>query len=119
MARDLILYGTKEFSFTWPVSCWTSQGPSPFSACISVCSTRSSLMPQKKKPRQLGADLEQSRVCVWVGEHGREKGKVDVRSLGGGAEFLVQPHASLFLQHAMLLMTLKGLASTCNKDLQL
>ncbi|KAK2105106.1 hypothetical protein P7K49_014620 [Saguinus oedipus] len=38
---------------TWPVSCWTSQGPSPFSAYISDRSTRSSLMPQKINPDSL------------------------------------------------------------------
>ncbi|KAK2116650.1 hypothetical protein P7K49_003536 [Saguinus oedipus] len=60
MAKYLILYGTKEFSFvqlsdayrgmasffstpplcqTWPVHCWTSQGSSPFIARTSVPST--------------------------------------------------------------------------------
>ncbi|KAK2119719.1 hypothetical protein P7K49_001105, partial [Saguinus oedipus] len=84
MARDLILFSTKEFSFlqlsdayrkapschlhlplpasvfptpplcqTWLVRWWTSEGPSPFSACISVPSTRSSLMPQKKNTNSL------------------------------------------------------------------
>ncbi|KAK2081573.1 hypothetical protein P7K49_039550 [Saguinus oedipus] len=75
MARDLILYGTKEFSFAWQVSCWTSQVPSPFSACISVCSTRSSLMPQKINPDSL--ELIWSKAgCMfgWVSMAGRKEG---------------------------------------------
>ncbi|XP_013969620.1 argininosuccinate lyase isoform X2 [Canis lupus baileyi] len=71
MAEDLILYGTKEFSFV---------------QLSDAYSTGSSLMPQKKNPDSL--ELIRSKA-----------GRVFGRCAG-------------------LLMTLKGLPSTYNKDLQ-
>uniref|UniRef100_A0A4X2KB55 Argininosuccinate lyase n=1 Tax=Vombatus ursinus TaxID=29139 RepID=A0A4X2KB55_VOMUR len=71
MAEDLIIYGTKEFSFV---------------QLSDAYSTGSSLMPQKKNPDSL--ELIRSKV-----------GRVFGRCAG-------------------LLMTLKGLPSTYNKDLQ-
>ena len=72
MAEDLILYGTKEFSFV---------------QLSDAYSTGSSLMPQKKNPDSL--ELIRSKA-----------GRVFGRCAG-------------------LLMTLKGLPSTYNKDLQI
>ncbi|XP_023411758.2 argininosuccinate lyase isoform X6 [Loxodonta africana] len=82
MAEDLILYGTKEFSFVQLSDAYRpSWGQvSSFSPSICVPSTGSSLMPQKKNPDSL--ELIRSKC-------------------------------------AGLLMTLKGLPSTYNKDLQI
>nr|XP_023411755.1 argininosuccinate lyase isoform X1 [Loxodonta africana] len=88
MAEDLILYGTKEFSFVQLSDAYRpSWGQvSSFSPSICVPSTGSSLMPQKKNPDSL--ELIRSKA-----------GRVFGRCAG-------------------LLMTLKGLPSTYNKDLQ-
>lgn len=59
---------------TWQVSCWTSQGSSPFSASTSVPSTGSSLMPQKKNPDSL--ELIRSKA-------GRVFGRVSKAGWGG------------------------------------
>nr|XP_023411757.1 argininosuccinate lyase isoform X5 [Loxodonta africana] len=89
MAEDLILYGTKEFSFVQLSDAYRpSWGQvSSFSPSICVPSTGSSLMPQKKNPDSL--ELIRSKA-----------GRVFGRCAG-------------------LLMTLKGLPSTYNKDLQI
>lgn len=77
----------------------------------------------EEKPRQPGADPEQGGPSVWAGELGRVEGQASRRTpwvLGGLHDWLWCPSssASFFLQCAGLLMTLKGLPSTYNKDLQ-
>uniref|UniRef100_A0A5F8HLR2 Argininosuccinate lyase n=1 Tax=Monodelphis domestica TaxID=13616 RepID=A0A5F8HLR2_MONDO len=85
MAEDLIIYGTKEFSFVQLSDAYRKQ--SPEGVTRHVQSTGSSLMPQKKNPDSL--ELIRSKA-----------GRVFGRCAG-------------------LLMTLKGLPSTYNKDLQI
>nr|XP_012304531.1 argininosuccinate lyase isoform X1 [Aotus nancymaae] len=101
MAEDLILYGTKEFSFV---------------QLSDAYSTGSSLMPQKKNPDSLELIRSKAgRVFGRVSRVGRGVGLMGVtRGQDSGSSLC----ASLFPQCAGLLMTLKGLPSTYNKDLQ-
>ncbi|VTJ54803.1 Hypothetical predicted protein [Marmota monax] len=101
MAEDLILYGTKEFGFV---------------QLSDAYSTGSSLMPQKKNPDSL--ELIRSKAGRVFGRVSRAGGQ-GLRANPAGPE---APGSHLLrlplLQCAGLLMTLKGLPSTYNKDLQ-
>ena len=104
---------------TWPLRRWTSQGSSPFSASTSVPSTGSSLMPQKKNPDSLELIRSKAgRVFGRVSKAGEGRGLWADGGWPAGQDPGSSPCASLFPQCAGLLMTLKGLPSTYNKDLQ-
>lgn len=88
------------------------------SSNTSVPSTGSSLMPQKKNPDSL--ELIRSKAGRVFGRVSWQGLQATQWVLRGLHDWLWCPRssASFFLQCAGLLMTLKGLPSTYNKDLQ-